>query len=360
MTIPQITLTGTPYEKGFRHGSQCREQVLCSLTTYRERYAAQRNLTWEEARRIAARFVPVFEGNYAVYTQEMRGIADGAGLDFEDILTLNLRSEILYTGLRDLPEDALECTAFSVVPPAAADGAVLAGQTWDYTRRQRQASFIARFPAEGKRPAMLLFLEGGMVGGKGINAAGLCMTLNALHTKRAAVGVPLHVRMRTVLEQSTLSAAYGKATVGPIPVAACLIITHRDGLSLGLELDPAGVDVLQPEDGVLVHTNHFVGPQMILNHAHNSAGSTYIRYQRATQLLKGRKGITQADLEAMTRDHKGWPTSICAHPAPDTPAERLASAGSTNYAFVADLSQGRLRFVMGSPCEGEYEDIEIE
>ena len=120
------------------------------------------------------------------------------------------------------------------------------------------------------------------------------------------------------------------------------------------------MDVLQPEDGVLVHTNHFVGPQMILNYKNYTSGSTFIRYQRARQLLKGRTGITQADLEAMTRDHKGWPTSICAHPMPDTPVEKLAFAGSTNYAFVADLTKGRLRFVMGSPCEGEYEDIEIE
>ncbi len=358
MSIKQITLEGTPYEKGFQHGSRCRAQVLRSLETYRNRYAAKQ-VSWEDARRIAGRFEHVLTGEYACYAEEMRGIADGAGLEFADILALNLRSEILYTGLKDLPEEADECTAFCALPPATADGAVLAGQTWDYTIAQREASFIARFPAEGQRPVMLLFLEGGMVGGKGVNAAGLCLTLNALHTPRAAIGVPLHVRMRAVLEQSTLSGAYVKAAAMPVPVAACLILTHKDGLSLGLELDPEGVDVLLPENGILAHTNHFVGPRMVLNHAHSASGSTYIRYQRMWQLLRGKPALTQADLEAFTRDHAGYPTSVCAHPAPDTPPEKLPNAGGTNYAFVADLTHDRLRFVMGNPCEGNYEDIEI-
>ncbi len=358
MSLTQITLTGTPYEKGFQHGSQFRAQVMCSLDTYRWRYEHQKKLTWEEARRIAGRFKGVFTGEYERYAQEMQGIADGAGLDFEDILALNIRSEILYTSLKDLPWEADECTAFCALPPATADGAVLAGQTWDYTRAQREASFIARIPAEEGRPAMLLFLEAGMVGGKGVNSAGLCQTLNALYTTRAAVGVPLFVRGRAILEQKTLTAAFARAAAKPVPVSVCLMLTHRDGLSLALELDPDGVDVLQPQDGILAHTNHFLGPRMILTHASSSSGSTYIRYQRINQLLKSKQGLTQTDLEGFTKDHHGFPTSVCAHPDPATPPEKLRYAGSTNYAFVADLAHERLRFVMGNPCEGEYEELE--
>ena len=360
MNVPEITLRGTPYEKGLLHGRQCRAQVLRSLETYRHRYQVQRGLSWQEAVHLAKRFEPVLQGEYARYAEEMRGIADGAHLAFEDVLALNLRSEILYSGLKDIRFDPDECTAFSALPPATKDSHVLAGQTWDFTMAQREASFIARIPAEDDRPALLLFLEGGMVGGKGISGAGFCLTLNALNTRAAAVGVPLHVRMRSALEQKTFSDAIKECLKTPIPMPANLMLTHKDGLSFSIELDPEGAEVLEPEDGVLVHTNHYKGSKQKLSHGTASTGSTYIRSQRMTYLMRSKKELTLADLEGFMRDHAGYPTSICAHPAPDTPKEALPYAGSTNYAFITDLTDGRIRFVMGNPCEGEFVDLKPE
>ncbi|MBR5379817.1 MAG: hypothetical protein IK140_04725 [Clostridia bacterium] len=359
MRIPEIVLAGSPYEKGLIHGRECRAQLMRSLETYRHRYYVSKKITWEDARLIARRFSGLFTGEYARYAEEMKGIAQGGGLEFEDVLALNLRSEILYSGIAKPGEADGECTAFSAVFPAAKDGHALAGQTWDFTRAQREASLMARVPAEGDTPAMLMLLEGGMVGGKGINGAGISLTLNALTTKKTDTGIPLHVRMRRVLEAGSLSAAYSRATVTPIPVPVNLIITHKDGLSLCLEMDPEGVDVIQPENGVIVHTNHYIGPRMRLSHAHAGAGSTYMRFQRMRQLMYSKQSLTLQDLELFCRDHKGWPTSICVHPEPGTPPEKLPYSGSTNQAFVTDLTLGRFRFVMGNPCEGEFEDYSL-
>ena len=359
MNVKQLTLAGVPYEKGYVHGSECRQQVLRSLETYRHRYSVQRGLTWDAARALAKRFEKVFTGDYEAYAEEMRGIAEGAGLDFYDVLALNLRSEILYSGLKDMRFEADECTAFSAMAPATQNGEVLAGQSWDFTVAQREASFIARIPAENGKPAMLLFLEGGMVGGKGVNKAGLCLTINALTTKTAGVGVPLHVRMRRALEQNYLSDAIRECIAQPIPVPANLMLTHRDGLSFSLELDPAGAEVLEGENGVLVHTNHYKGIKQLMSHSTASTGSSYIRNQRMTYLMRSKPALTLTDLEGFLRDHAGYPTSICAHPSPDTPKEQLPYAGATNYAFVCSLTTGRVRFVMGNPCEGVFEDIDF-
>lgn len=361
MQFPQITLTGTPYEKGFIHGSRCKEQVLASIRHYRSSFEDKKGLGWEDAQKLAQAFLPVFTGKYAKYLEEMRGIAEGAGVSFDEILTLNLRTEISYSGLSDSQKAGDHgCTAFSALAPATRDGLTLAGQTWDYAFEQRDASLIARIPAEGDTPAILLILEGGIVGGKGVNAAGISLTLNALVSKQHAIGVPLHIRMRRVLECTTLNEAYMEATVTPIPMPANLIITHRDGQSLSLELDPSGVDVILPEDGMIVHTNHFYGPRMVLNHEHRVSGSTYMRLQRMRQLMKAAAGdLTSADLESFCKDHVGYPTSICVHPDPKLPPEAQKGAGATNYAFVADLTHGILRFVAGNPCEGEFTELPI-
>ncbi len=361
MKFPQITLSGSPYEKGYAHGSLCKDQVMCSLKNYKANFMKNKKLGWEEAQELAKSFLPVFTGKYEKYLEEMRGIADGAGLKFEEILALNLRTEILYSGLVEgevLGERG--CTAFSALAPATKDGVTLAGQTWDYTIAQRDAAIIARVPAEGDIPAMLLFLEGGIVGGKGVNAAGISLTLNALVSDEYKIGVPLHIRMRRVLECSTLNAAFIEAAATPIAMPANLIITHRDGLSLSLELDPSGCDVILPDrDGIIVHTNHFYGPRMVLNHEHRMSGSTYMRQQRMYQLMHGKKDLTQADIEGFCKDHAGYPTSICVHPDPVLPEEQRKVAGATNYAFVADLTNGIVRFVAGNPCEGEFEVLPI-
>ncbi len=359
MKTLELSLKGTPYEKGFTHGSAARAQVLRSLETYKTRYQRQRQLSWEDAKRIARRFENALQGECAHLSEEMRGIADGAGLDFYDVLALNLRSEILYSGLSTAPLDEGECTAFSAVAPATRDGHALAGQSWDFTRAQREAAIIAHIPAEGKTPAMLMLLEGGMVGGKGMNSCGISLTLNALTTKRWGVGVPLHVRMRRALEADNLSEAYRRAAVMPIPVPVNLILTHKDGLSLSLELDPEGVDVILPDNGVIVHTNHYYGPRMRQNHAHNSIGSTYMRLQRMNYLMRSKKDLTAQDLMGFLRDHAGYPTSICVHPHPDTPESELPYSGSTNHAFVCDLTDGRFFFVAGNPCEGEFEELKL-
>ena len=265
----------------------------------------------------------------------------------------------MYTGVKngDAPN---ECSAFSAVPPATWGDTVLAGQTWDYTVSQRDAMVIIRLPAEGDAPARLIFTEAGMVGGIGVNTAGISLTLNALETEEAGDGVPLRFRMRAVIDQSTVKAAYAEASAMPIPFASNLIITSKDGVSLSLELDPSGCDVLLPEDGLIVHTNHFFGPRMVLNHLHSDSASTYLRLQTLKQNLRAKKGLNPSDVEGFFRDHRGYPTSVCNHPAAGLSEEERRDAYATDLAFIAELKSGLVRFVEGNPCEGEFREIKIE
>ena len=65
MRFPEITLKGTPYEKGLAHGSLCKEQVLCSIRNYSANFKKNVGLTWEDAQALAMTFLPVFKGKYA-------------------------------------------------------------------------------------------------------------------------------------------------------------------------------------------------------------------------------------------------------------------------------------------------------
>ena len=360
MSVKQILLAGAPYERGFAYGRECRDEIKISLDSYSRLFMREKKVTWEQARGIAGRFLPYIEGKYDTYLEEMRGLADGAGVTFEDILTLNCRTEIMYGAVADGQEAPNECTAFSAVAPATRPDTVLAGQTWDYTVAQRDAVVIIRLPREGEIPARIFFMEAGMIGGMGVNTAGICLTLNALDTAGAELGVPLRIRMRSVLDCSNINDAYVEASRMPIPFAANLILTYKDGVSVSLELDPIGCDVLLPEDGLLVHTNHFCGPRMVHNHWHSDRVSTYFRMQTLKQNLRSRKDLTAGDIEEFFRDHRGYPVCVCAHFDPRLTGLAHLDDYQTNYAFIAELKSGLVRFVEGNPCEGEYVTLPIE
>ena len=343
----ELILLGTPYERGVTYGRACRDEIRHSIKSYSHLFAERRGISWQQARTLAVSFVDVIRSAGAEYIAEMEGIAAGAELDFEDILTINCRSEMLYAPLA--PQ---ECTAFSLIPPATAEGKVLAAQNWDYVRSQREAVVILRISDLSGKPDILMFTEAGMIGGKGMNSAGLSLTLNALSTQKYAHGLPLHVRMRRILEQTTMEEGYKAAVAGAQPSPANLILTHRDGISLDLEIDCDGVDVLQPQSGVIVHTNHFTGPKFS-NRPHAASSNTYTRLQRIETLLKDKTGLTVTDAKSALCDHAGYPYSICKHTDPAAKKDAVQQ-GATNYSLIMDLTAGVAHFAWGNPCESEF------
>ncbi len=357
MMFKEVTLTGTPYERGLQYGTACKEEIALSVRSYTELFKVRKNMTWEQARVLSRQYIPAIRDLDEGYIQEMQGIADGAGITFEDVLAINSRTELMYSDMPVNTEPPQECTAFALVAPATTDDTVIAGQNWDYTLVQRDAVVIVRIPGEGKRPTLLFFPEAGMIGGKGCNNAGLSLTLNALRTKEYGIGLPVHIRMRRILECTTLADAYTQAVKGVIPAPANLIITHKDGLALGLELSPVGVDVMLPEQGVLVHSNHFIGPHLSGLHGHANTGSTYVRLARARQLFCGKTGLTVAYAQEALRDHKGYPTSLCAHSSLPLPV--TIEHGATNFGLVMDLTHNEVWLAPGNPCENPFVKIEF-
>ena len=349
----EITVSGTPYERGVQYGSACREEILISISNYAHRLS--KRMDWQEAQRRAMQYLPAIREAGEEYVEEMQGIADGANVNFAEIVMINSRSEPMEPVADE--QAPQECTAFSVIPPACADGTVLAGQNWDFSRAHREAVVILRIlPADGK-PGILMFPEAGMIGAMGMNDAGIALTLNALSTPAKAYGLPLHVRMRKILEQWDMERAFSQTVKGDRPSPANLIITHRDGIALGVELDPAGIDVLLPEGGVLVHTNHFIGPKFATR-THGSGASTYIRLQRISTHLKGKTGITKDLIQLALRDHAGYPYSVCKHTVP-TGDEKEVWYGATNFSLIMDLINGSAEFAYGNPCESSYVTLKV-
>ena len=123
MTL-RIRVAGTPYERGRQYGTQARDRVRLSVQAYQRVFAHYAGWDWPAVRRAAAGFEAPVAAFRPAYLDEMRGIADGAGLDLADVLAINVRTEVMYAAkARQAPLAArvpvalpAECSAFAVVP----------------------------------------------------------------------------------------------------------------------------------------------------------------------------------------------------------------------------------------------------
>jgi len=353
MKFKEITVRGTPYERGFTYGQLCRDEINVSIRGYEILFKETKGISWEDARKISEYYLSLLRDSEPDYVEEMRGIAEGAEVDLLDIAAFNSRTEIIYAQAEKT--DVSECTTISLMAPATEGGRVIAAENWDYSTMLRNSLVIVHV-YQDEKPDFVMVTEAGMIGGIGMNDCGIAVLLNALTTTVPCQGIPLRARMRAMLEAENLGDAYVKGSCEPVSVAN-LIATHKDGVAIGFEMDSQTVEPLIPEDGVLVHTNHYIGPKMYLAHDVNHRGSSYIRLQRIRTLVKERHGkITIEDVKSMLRDHGGYPYSICDHENPkDAPMDRDA----TNFGIIMDLTDNCIYLAPGNPCENEFEKYYI-
>ncbi len=102
-----ISCSGDPYDIQQQHGRAARDQVHGSVAFYQALFQRVARLAWPEVHAEARRFMPMLNAGWARYVEEMRGVADGAGVEFESVLALNVRTEIAYGMFND------GCTALS-------------------------------------------------------------------------------------------------------------------------------------------------------------------------------------------------------------------------------------------------------
>src|SRR2546428_380055 len=80
--LPTIEISGDRRELGRQHGEAARSQIRDSIGYYRESFKRMTGLEWSEIRRNAPRWVPPIESYLPGIGDEIRGIAEGARVDF--------------------------------------------------------------------------------------------------------------------------------------------------------------------------------------------------------------------------------------------------------------------------------------
>jgi len=111
------------------------------------------------------------------------------------------------------------------------------------------------------------------------------------------------------------------------------------------------------ERGHLAHTNNYVCDRMLSFEGDPAyAPLSQVRYQRARELLAAEApaSLTVDRLRALLSDHETRPQSLCKHPEFGTPTSK------TVFWCVADVTDGRIRFGRGNPCDAVAQEYVFE
>lgn len=118
----EVFATGTPHHIGFQHGSAAKGQIARCISFYEKLFLNKSKMNWSTVKSFSKKYQPYLSANWPDYVTEMQGVAEGAGVEYEDILALNVRTEIAFGAFSD------GCTAISW---KAGDVSLL-GQNWDW------------------------------------------------------------------------------------------------------------------------------------------------------------------------------------------------------------------------------------
>lgn len=349
----EIKCSGSPRQVGFQHGSTAKKQVAGSIAFYAALFKRTCSLDWDLVHTKAVEFVPSLEKLCPRYVEEMRGLAEGAGVDFLDIVALNVRSEInfgLFTEDANRPIESDGCTSLACRGTA---GGVFLAQNWDWEVDQA-ANLVICHVSQPDRPTITMITEAGVIGKIGFNSNGVGTCLNAIRARGIdMLRLPIHLALRMALETS--SAREASEAIQKIGIAASAHILVADAMeAISLESTSQSVVALRMEsksNSPIVHTNH-----LILDHPHDVDEPAWLldtgaRLTRMRHLLQQRatSAVSAEDetesLYRLFQDEDGYPGAINRCQAGKSGAETL-------FTIIMDLGRKQAQVTFGRPNQG--------
>ncbi len=344
--VPIIEVTGSPRERGRQQGEGAREQILSAVARYRDILPHAIQTTWEKGLREARKFLPYGEAAFPDFVEELRGIAEGSSVPFEQVWMLNC-----YEGLAESRHQLWGCTCIAVRDDQTADGNVLLAHNEDWISVDRDNVYLIRTkPDDG--PAFLGITYGPLLVNIGLNAEGIGVAINSVYPTDGGVDVPRILCSRAVLNARTIGEAISACVPKLRAGGYSYLLADSNGELYNVETSATTHNIQYGEKGWLAHTNHYLSPKMQALEEPGIYSSSHVRLNRARRLLQGQLGkVTAESLQALLRDHVSRPGSICMHEDLQAPPHEREQ---TLVSLVMDLTERVVWAAPGPPCEGEY------
>ena len=338
--FPLLEVSGAPRERGRAHGEHFAERIRTTFDFYMHDLFSGSPLSADQIEARARGIEPIGQRYAPAITQEIRGIAEGSGLEPWQIFALNARTEILNARID-------ECSALYF-----ADSAIL-GQNWDWVEPLEPLCILIRHRHEDGFER-LVFSEPGMVAKIGMNSAGLGICLNILFAPHDLSGLPVHMLIGALLDCRDFESGRDLLENCGRGKASHLLLANGEGSAVSAEFYGDDLHLLSPQDGLLLHTNHCValGEAGRLPDLANSCA----RFDRLVQkTTASERDLATAKSILLSVD--GGEDSIMREYRPQSflGTHRVGSCASV----LMELDRGRLHIKRGPGAEDDYQSIDL-
>jgi isopenicillin-N N-acyltransferase like protein len=354
--FPFYRFQGTHREIGKQFGEACRDLILLHRDKALARLESKNNISAARAREAAAEYRDTVIEHARFFDEEVQGLAEGAGIDLSDAYLLQLRAELGVTTPPDLIDGADECTSFAALPDATKNGKPLIGQNADLPAFYGEISVVVELIPDDQ-PTVLMLTPAGQMSYIGINDQGMGVFANFVTCDGWRVGFPRYFLSRLALTHDRVDDAI--AAIRSVPRASSRNVIMIDGYgnAADLETTPTRDARLNPVNGLLAHSNHYVAQELV--EEERSGGyqleNSRNRLTRITQLLDENHGQLDATrMRGIFRDREGLPDALCREPG-----DREGSDIVTFASVIAEPADRKMWVAIGPPNKHPYRAYEI-
>ena len=247
-------LYGSHREMGHQHGRLLRDEVQMLYKDYFVRFAGGEIQIAMATKLAEFSMLPHIPSDYL---EEMRGLAEGSGLEFKQVLLAQAFLDI---------KKIVQCSTVALSGHASAEGEPMLGRNLDFPSlgiAHRHSIIVVWHPTKGQTTVsvgwpLLLGTFSGM------NEAGVSLAMMEVYTSDSSIaGMPYAFQYRRALEVSKSTAdVVSFIQKGTHTASNNLMVLDSLGKSALLEITAKQIAVRTSGDGKLYATNHHRSPPL--------------------------------------------------------------------------------------------------
>jgi len=345
-----IEVSGTLYEMGSQYGAVCSQEIK-RLTEANFRRVGGRDALTPVIKKV---YLPEVEAYAPEFVDFLRGIADGAKIDFMDAFFHNTQE--LMTSPGPFPSLMGGCTNFAASGEVTSDGKLIVGHNYDLIERWQEYIVLLKMTPD-KGPRVIGPTIAGWFPLIGMNSSGLVMVGNRLGYTKDPIyhtrGTPFFAYNQKMLWSENISEAIEALISAKRRSHIHVMCATHEGDVLGIEYLSEEFAFLYPQRGIYVHADHIETDRFKSGDAaFTFAPDSYVRGARMTRLLDKYRGQLSVDaIKELLQDHGNYPDSICRHVNPKHPRR---NPNKTLVSTIFCPEDKKVYCAFGNPCENEY------
>ncbi len=334
--IPSIEVNGDNYNVGYKIGQRCKKQIWQLLEISKKKYSSITGKPFEYFVHRSKKILNLSHKHYKNYIDEIKGMSDGAGVNFNEYFTLNFEDEI---------EDFLyKCTTLFLKTKAG----LYLGHNEDWTTDFIDKLYVLKLKQKGKPNVLFLsYLGPPQFIIASINSAGIAFTANSLYASHR-LGVPEALMLRSMADAANIKEAIKDLTIKPrgMGMNSMIIAKHK---IIDVENSLNNSAVIEVNKDWFVHTNHPL--KLKGKHTKNSL----LRFNRVSEMLENSPKRDINLIKKILSDHKHYPFhSVCRHAT-----NKKGEKWSTIASIIIDMKKERMLVAQGNSCQSDFKEYKL-